>query len=424
MRQRIIDGSRSCPLDLLAEQLWLPSMTDDDARIVVNPAPDPTWRTHERYWAIPSAARARILVPTDAVGATRGALRNYQRLRRWRPRSVRFAARQAARFTPPMADHVAVQSRAQSKPPTFPLAAIAEALGRSALYASIGVRTGANRKATLQLVDDHGSPVGYAKLAWNDATAEGIRTEASNLEPADGQARIARAPTLLSSGHIAGHPYLVSSPMPASVASPGRHEPPPTPLELASLCPLHRRALARDTGHFNALGGRIERVLAGSTVDRNLGAAMRDIVDDITKAKALLPVAERWHGDLAHWNTARDSDGRLWCWDWESAEPDVVAGLDALHWAFSRERQSAGGIGRESLDRATDAAATHLWANGTSRSDWPIVAGVYALTVAERAATLAARAGWPQVWIDQQRLLTVLTSAMARLRESASPVAG
>ncbi|MDN5852991.1 MAG: hypothetical protein L0K86_09110, partial [Actinomycetia bacterium] len=300
MPERVIDGTGSGPLDLLAEQLWLPSMPDDNTRVVLNPADDPAWRTHEQYWVIPSAAHARLLVPAGPTAAARGALINYQRLRRWRPRSVRLAAGQAARFALPLApDQIAVQSRVQSSPPALPLASIADALGDQTLHASIGVRTGANRKATLQLVDDHGTPQGYAKLAWTDATAEGILTEASNLEVVGGSAGVARAPGLLASGQIAGHPYLVSAPLPASAASPKRTDPLPTPQELASLCPIHRRAPARDTRHFDALTTRVDAVLATTTVDRDLGATMRDVADRVAKADAVLPITERWHGDLA-----------------------------------------------------------------------------------------------------------------------------
>ncbi len=417
MSQRIIDGTGSHPLDLLAEQLWLPSMTGDNARIVVNPGVDPAWRTHEHYWAIPSAAHARLLVPVSPTTVTRAALLNYQRLRRWRPRSVRLAAAAAARFALPLApDQVAVQSRVDTTAPELPLASIADVLGHRRLHASIGVRTGANRKATLQLVDDHGTACGYAKLAWSAATAEGVVTESRNLEAVGGRGGLACAPALLASGEIAGHPYLVSAPLPTAAASPARTDPPPTPRELACLCPVHRRAPVRETEHFAALSTRIADVLATDAVDRDLGASMRDVADRVAKADAVLPITERWHGDLAHWNTARDADGRLWCWDWESAEADAVAGLDALHWTFSRERQRGDGIDHTSLDYAVAAAATHLWAVGTRRQDWPVVAGTYALTVAERAATLAVRTGWSQVWIDQRRLTAVLTSASTHLQ--------
>lgn len=416
MRQRIVDGTGTSPLDLLAQQLWLPSMPDDSVRVMLNPTDHAGWRTRERYWAIPSAARVRLLVPAGPAAASRGSLVNYRRLRRWRPRSVRFAAGQAARAAIPLApDQVAVQSRVRSASPALPLAALADALGHDVLYTSIGVRTGANRKATLQLVDADGSPRGYAKLAWDEATADGIRTEARSLDTVGGRDGSARAPALLASGEIAGYPYLVSAPLPESVASPRRSDPIPEPQEIAALCPIHRRAPARETAHFDALSVRITTVLTMASVGPALGAAMRDIADRVAKVDAVLAIGERWHGDLAHWNTARDAEGRLWCWDWEGSESDAVAGLDALHWAFSRERQRGDGIGRASLGRAAEAAATHLWAVGTARHDWPVVAALYALIVAERAATLAARAGWPQVWIDEGRLLTVLASAAEML---------
>ena len=70
-------------------------------------------------------------------------------------------------------------------------------------------------------------------------------------------------------------------------------------------------------------------------------AAAHALLDALAGATDTLPVTSRWHGDLTWWNRARDDAGQLWVWDWESSEEDAVAGLDALHWAFSARRTTS-----------------------------------------------------------------------------------
>ncbi len=102
----------------------------------------------------------------------------------------------------------------------------------------------------------------------------------------------------------------------------------------------------------------------------------------------------------------------LWCWDWESSEPDATAGLDALHWMWSIRREQGAELGGALLRASSEAAAGHLRGLGTPRESWPAVAALYALTVVERAATLAVGAGgWETLWIQPAQLRDLLTGA-------------
>ena len=117
-----------------------------------------------------------------------------------------------------------------------------------------------------------------------------------------------------------------------------------------------------------------------------------------------LLVAVRWHGDFTAWNIARDAAGTLWVWDWESCEPDAPAGLDALHWAFSIQREAVG-AGAVRLADCVAAAAPQLTAAGIPRRTWDPLVRVYLAVTIERACGLAAEeGGWDRLWIQPDKL--------------------
>jgi hypothetical protein len=123
-----------------------------------------------------------------------------------------------------------------------------------------------------------------------------------------------------------------------------------------------------------------------------------------------------WHGDLAPWNAARDRRGQLWVWDWENAERDAVAGLDALHWTFSAQRLRADDLDRLSLGSALAEAEPYLIALGLGPSEQTVVAAHYAVTTVERACTLAWHAGsWVESLISEDGLRHLLVQARAML---------
>jgi hypothetical protein len=282
---------------------------------------------------------------------------------------------------------------------------LAEALGLPRVYAALGVRAGANRKATLSLLDPAGRPVGYAKVAWNETTSGFVRTEAAALCEVGGREAPMRAPALLAEVDYAGHPVIVTEPLPldvrgsrdASVAA-------PTSAELYALCPVHRVDRAGRTQQFSAMRARLDALgsdpVAGPVVRR----ASR-LADAVAASTVELPVTTRWHGDLTPWNRARTTSGQLWVWDWESSEPDAVAGLDALHWSFSTRRPTSGRNEVVDLTGCAVDAGPHLRAAGVPEASWPVVVALYALTVVERAADLAHRAGgWERLWIVPEHL--------------------
>ena len=403
------------PLALMVEQLWGPAMVEDAVRVEIGGHRSDGWLEQESYWMFPSAEKARLLLPRGSRSVTAAAATNYRGMRRPTKNLGRTALGLLARSGAPLSParlSVSVRADRPDVAAGLPLRALADALGVEAVHAATGVRAGANRKATLHLLDHAGAPLGYAKFGWSETTDQFVRTEGAALRRVGGQPAPMRAPALLADFDYHGHPVIVTEPLPLAVrGARSRQAAPPSSQELFSLCRLTRRARVRDTEHFQSLVARLEEMrsdpVAGAVV-----AATRPVVDNLRSEDGEVPVTSMWHGDLAPWNRARDETGQLWVWDWESAEPDAVAGLDALHWAFSARRPASGRNSTVELAGCLADTAPHLRAAGVRPERWGDVAALYALTVVERAADLARRAGgWDKLWIQPGQLDVLIGQA-------------
>lgn len=415
LAEQVVSGSGDSPLDALVEQLWRTPVASGGVRVVVNPRTSPEWHDVERYWVLPSAARPQLLIPRGNRAVTAAALLSYRALR---PRKIRLGRTglglAASCGLPPSMDTLSVQEKSAA-PGTvaLPLAEISRSMGRGPLAAAIGIRLGDNRKPTLQLFDAKGSPAGYAKLAWNDSSKVFIRTEQDALASLSGGSENMRVPALAGTGTWDGYPYLVSTPLPRDVHAVRGGVGKPTAQEMFSLCAVHRHDHVAGTAHFAALCRRLGGLSGTSDGSGGKLAAATDRVERLLRARnVLVPVASRWHGDMVPWNMAREPSGTLWCWDWETAEPDAVAGLDAWHWAVSVRRESRSTFHSEDWDAAAGDIEPYLRAAAIPREAWADVAAVYALVVAERAWSLAlANGGWEASWLSPDDLVSILDKA-------------
>ena len=403
-------------VEYLVEQLWAPVLASGDIRIRAgrpgSDHPHDGWHDVETYLALPSVASATMLLPTTSRTLLAHSLLNFRRLRERRPRAQRALLGWSATAGLPLPfPTIRVQARApRGERPDLPTEQVARALGLPRVHASLGVRTGANRKTTLQLVDDAGSPVGFAKVAWDPASAVAVTREADVLADLAGGTDDLRTPRLLARGSWHGHPYLVSEPLPPSSRRP---DPAllPSAQELFALCPIGRHDVLDRTGQLTALRSRIES-LRGATAETALLAELTTLLDRV--ADVDVPVAARWHGDLTAWNCARDEHDRLWCWDWESTEPDAAAGLDAVHWAATNLTLRGRRYGAALLTEAADAAAAALTAAGHSPAGRAAVPVLYVATLVERAVALAVgNGGWDDGWLSRSEALELVAAARA-----------
>ncbi len=418
---------------MLTEQLWEPGLGDRVRTRVVptgrTDEPDDGWCTAEEYWLLGGPQTPRLLVPVAPRVVQRAALTHYRGLRRPAANAGRALLGAAAGAGAPLARHrLLVQVRSPQDAALLPLTVLARALDRPRLHATFGVRIGANRKATLHLLDDDGTSVGHAKFGWNATADAYVRTESTVLTALARSAGPAvpgtlHAPGLLAALEQGGRPVVVVAPLPDDVRGARGSLGVPSAQEFYSLTPVVRTGPAASTAHLAALGWRVDALAGDDAVpaSRAVLAAARDLLARVHADPRAVPIQARWHGDLTPWNCARGADSELWAWDWESSEPDVVAGLDVLHWHFSLARE-AGALATVRLADCVQQGRAHLAAAGIAASETGLVQAVYALTVVERAASLALRdGGWDRVWISPERLGSLVAEARDQL-VSAEPV--
>lgn len=405
------------PVEHITEQLWAPALVDGQLRLSMRPASG-AWSDVESYWLVPDQSRARLLVPRASRSVQSAAATNYRRLRRPHVNAIRNTGGLLARAGAPLGAHtvrVQVHGAHGEAAGRLPLAQLARELDQPKLYASIGVRTGANRKATLSLLDDAGSPVGYAKFGWNDVADGFVARESEILAKLGGQSGAMRAPRLLATVDYFGHPALVTEPLPLDAVGAHLEGRQPTSQEFYSLTPVHRTARAADTEHLRAVAARLDRQSAEKLTER-VATEGRRLLRRVLADQTLLPVTALWHGDLSSWNAARDSAGTLWVWDWETAEDDVVAGLDPFHWTFSNHRLQSDDLATIDLAACLGEVVPHLTAAGVPSTALGLVTACYVLTVVERACGLALTSGsWDNLWIGPGALAALVGQADALL---------
>lgn len=404
------------PVDLLEEQLWAPGVRAGILRVGTSLDDDPSWDTVERYWMLPDASRARLVVQVTPPRVAARLLTNYRRLRTPVTGAVRALLGAGASLGVPCGWHVLqVQTRRGAPPgdaPRRPLEVLEGHFGKR-IYAAGGVRRGDNRKATLHLVDAAGIPVGYAKVGWSRSIDASIRDEARALRDVAGGLSSVRSPRLLAELDYADHPIAVTAPLPPEVRR--VHPADVTSQELFALTPVVRQGSFRDTAQVRDTRAKLDR-MRESPVVGTLAARAADLLARVARWEGSVrtPVVQRWHGDLAPWNMARDADGVLWLWDWESSQPDAVAGLDALHWEASVLRLTT--PRQPTLAMLLDRAEPHLVAAGVPRNARWGVAACYAVSLVERACTLAHQAAsWSDARQPPSELESLLAEAEARL---------
>ena len=409
--------------DALVEQLWGGPMSDDQLRIHWAGRGDRgsrdenAWREVERYYVVPGASRPTMLLPAGPRPALLGALDNYRGLRTARRQLQRRAISSLAAINVLPSPQIVLSIRPDEPEDSrvHPLGELSAALGRRDLRASIGVRTGANRKATLQLVDVSGSPVGFAKFAWSRDTAVAVETETAALT-GDDHLGICRRPALLASGSYGGWPYLVSSPLPLSCRGVRGRVHPPTVHELHDLAPVTGRRPLGTSQQLRRLTASLESLASTGSVAALVTGTLR-LLDEHVRARPVV-TSDRWHGDLTPWNSARDAEDRLWVWDWESSEADAVAGMDAIHWHLSLVQEAGRPLTSDALAGAVEAAAPVLTGLGHASSDTAVVTAVYVASMVERAVTLSIAQGWEAGWLTPRHLEDLVGHAARGLRSA------
>ena len=404
----------SGPLTYVVEQLWGPPLETGDVRISFD-GEAAGWRTAERYLVMPSLDRARMLLPDASRTVPTRSLLNYRGLRKPKANLQRGLLGGATRTGVPLPfPKVGLQVR-DGAAPVLPLAMLAKDLGHDEVFASFGVNKNTNRKTTLYVVSRDGDPLGFAKFSWDPASVASVTREGDALEVVGQRTGGARAPAILARGTYYGSPYIVTAPIPLESKGVRADVPAPSPQELFALCPMTRRATLGDTRQFQALRSRLT-ALTPDAASADVVRQATALLEEIGALADELPVTERWHGDFTPWNSARDSQGVLWCWDWESTEEDTVAGLDAFHWHMTVRTEQGAPWNGATLATAVEAAGPLLRAAGIGPSVCGHLGALYAVVITERAVSWATGAGgWEKGWVLPAQLADLMSAARERM---------
>lgn len=381
-----VHGVEPALADVVA-QLWGAAIDTGNYRVRTDGEAVSGWQVMREFDVFPTRTRPRMLVERSRPRGVAAALLAYRGLRPPRAQAARLLT--AAAACAPAARSrrsLILERRAGVTAPPEPLGAASEALGRH-VVAQVGVRTGANAKATAQLFSAAGVPQGYAKFGWTPLTGSYVQTEAQRLSHLAGRAGVVRVPRLLATGDAYGQPFLVSEPLPSEVRRLSR----PDDLsvaELATLAPLRRRGHPAAVGQLVQMHERAERMRTSPVV----AAEAEDLGGLVSALRALpidIAVAEFDHGDLVPWNTCRDARGDVWAWDWESSVEDVVAGTDALHWFVHAAHGPAPSDLGAAISDAHHRCAPTFRALGLTRGAAHAVTGAYVAATVDRACSLA-----------------------------------
>ena len=336
----------------------------------------PEGRARLRYACLPSRVTPRFMLPATSGPASAAAIRGLPPLRRLPPWSRGAAAALGRlgvlRLWP---RHAVVERPASGE-------SLVQHLGRRlGAPVTAAARLGpprANRKPVLELFDQSGQTRAFAKVGWNDLTAQLVRQEESALRvvQARGLAHL-DTPRVIDGGTHRGLDYLLLTPVDtepreqqdgdtrdrAMLELTNAFAEPPTPLAGSSYWTTLRSSL-------DALPDPGERIASAA---RRLGA----VAEQIT----IIPSA--WHGDWTPWNMTT-SRGTATVWDWERFELGVPAGYDAVHYAFHHAVRRDGFTPQTAIRKTTATATVMLSPFGVAPSDARAVVALYLLHLGQR----------------------------------------
>lgn len=382
---------------------------------------DPTDATprHREFLVLPDLRRARLLAPTDSARVTVGAVRRYSEPQSLASRLKRGAVVAAVRSRAAgllLRDRVPVHAPAGADHIERYLA---ELLGRE-LVPSIHIGPArANRKPVLQLLDERGTTVAFAKLGINELTRGLVRAESrALLRLADADFRRLALPRVLATGTWHGHEVLVCSALPVDA--------PRVPLEPARLTAAMRevagvsgiRRLPVDESRYWAgLRARLA-ALTDSEDGRVLAAAARDLV--AAHAGHRIDFGS-WHGDWTPWNMAATPGGLL-VWDWERFTDDVPVGFDGLHHALQRAIVRDGVPPRAAVARVLAGAPARVAEFAVPASAATLTALLYLIDLAaryltDRQAEAGARLGVLGSWLLPELVAAIGAPSASRTED-------
>ncbi len=371
--------------------------------------PPAGYRVVETWRVIPDRNSPRALMPSD-LKVARGAVLAYNRLRPAKVALTRFAA--GLGMTP--------LARIQGDSTTLKLsvpqqvsdnevddAVITRHLRRQvpgATHTAISLRDFHPRaKPTVQLLDDSGHVVAFAKVTSDAATGTRVSVEAdllaglSTTRGAD-ETRL-RLPRVLRAGTCGPFTYSVVEPLPADVRRVSEKDWARTlrPLSLfAGALGAPRTVPLSATSLWQEIHHRVDVAQQAAAERPELVEALGTLADAVRDQDGDVEVlAGAYHGDWVPWNMAW-AGSTLWVWDLEYGSTSGPIGLDAMRWHFQVRHSAHGDSFAEAIRVMSHRAPEVLPGLGISWRLAPVLTRLHVVdTVASGLELLAGGRGLP-----------------------------
>jgi hypothetical protein len=243
---------------------------------------------------------------------------------------------------------------------------------------SVGATLRPNVKPVLTVLSPAGRVLAFAKIGWNELTADLVRNESRMLlELRDRPTRTFRAPRVLHHGTWNGNELLVLSPLEHAVR---RRRPVDALPEAAMLRELatvmgSERVRVTSTPVWADLVARATAAAGTLEHGERVAAAIAALEARLADVELLHGLS---HGDFAPWNLLHTASG-VNLWDWERAAPSRPVGFDVVHYAFEVAHRRAKQAVPAALATATRRAARAAPALGIDADAVAVVRDVYVL---------------------------------------------
>ena len=369
------------PLAWVSDILW----PAGDARLVVADRGFPIDEGTPKWWATPSAEEPKLLVPADSMSAAKRAVRRYHdgfSLGRWaRSAAAEFTMASAEMANRLLGDEMTVIDGPADATSRGVLGGLHELFERDSLRFAISLAAPkTNRKPVIQILDDTGMVLGWAKVAWNSWTNGLVANEASWLGGVAKPPLV--TPTILANTVLARRRVVVASSVAPSRRPRLRRSSQPDPAVLHAIAALGTRDVVpiRESTWWTS----VEDVL--TVADESERTALERAV---TATEHLRFTVGAWHGDFTPWNvmTVR---GIAEVVDWEFAADGAPFGFDLCHHHTQVAAETLGLSPDAALDRSARLSPQGLASLGVDPHNQIATWNLYLVELARR--TLALRA--------------------------------
>jgi len=270
---------------------------------------------------VPSPRAPRLLVPVHPRRAAASAVRRYTAQQGTRERVAGLAL--AAGIRAGLCDRLE-QVRSSAPPAESICDHLAQVLGRPVVATLALTHQRPNRKPVLQVFDEDGRTLAFAKVGVSQLAARLVTAEAAGLAAVAGaDLPHVTAPRVFDFGHWHDMPVLVTSPLPLRRA-PRLH----SEVLLQAMLEVSTLASGDGSGYLAALAARATE--GGPLADR-----WQEVCAELTAKRDVRELRfGAWHGDFTEWNCAR-SGNQLAVWDWERFATPAPVGFDRLHYLLN-----------------------------------------------------------------------------------------